>query len=67
MLLRVRPEQFDMVLPPYLRFLADIHINNYILPSRHGGGSEKMDLASDPMDLVPGSIEIIDPTQSLCR
>ena len=34
---------------------------------RHGRGSEKMDLGSDPMDLDPGSFEIIDPTLSFCR
>ena len=36
------------------------------LEIRHVGGSEKIDLGSDPMDLDAGSFGIIDPSMSFC-
>ena len=47
------------------------HICIYYLPflvaDRNGGGSEKMDPGSDPMDLDPRCFQIIDQTMSFCR
>ena len=38
-----------------------------IPPPRHVGGSEKMDLGSDPTDINVGFLGIIDPAFSFCR